>query len=253
LRDLLTFPLGRYGSDQFYQLQVQQRQLQDGLPRLAFRGIGEPGRPQSSNGCYCRLAWGMPSSTHRDTDANVHTDTNAHTHIDTPTTLLLRLSAAYREIRREASDACFECCPLALCNLAGSGDIPSGSYWPGTVTDRDPVPDRDAGTSHRYASAANRYATAANRYATATHEHASAPARHTDAAAATHRCAAPPTNRSHYQNTRSSTGASRDWGDFAAGGLRADRGLRVGLGLSGHHPDRSSRREGFELEAAWSP
>ena len=74
------------------------------------------------------MAWGVPKSTHGDTDANVYTDTNAYTHIDTPTTLLLRLSTAYREVRREASDACFECCHLALYGLAGNGQIPSSSY-----------------------------------------------------------------------------------------------------------------------------
>ena len=111
MRHLHTFPLGRYRSHQFYELQVQQRQLQDGLPRLALRGIGEPGRPQSSNGRYCRLVWGVYSSTHCDTDANVHTDIHAnayaniyvdaddHTHVDAHTTPLLRLSAAYREVK----------------------------------------------------------------------------------------------------------------------------------------------------------
>lgn len=82
------------------------------------------------------------------------------------------------------------------------------------MTDRDPVPDRDAGTSHGHAGAAHADASAANRYTSAPHTdigpadgHASAPACHVDTAAAAHRHADLLTHC-----TRSSTIASCDWG-----------------------------------------
>jgi len=78
------------------------RQLQDGLLRLAFRGIGESGRPHRSDGRYCRLVWGMRGPTHRDADANVyadiHADADDHTHVDAHAALLC-LSAAYHEVK----------------------------------------------------------------------------------------------------------------------------------------------------------
>ncbi len=69
-----------------------------------------------------------------------------------------------------------EYCHLVHCGLVGDGVTPITPCRRITVTDGDPVPDRDAGTSHGHASAANRYASAANADTSAANEHASAPA-----------------------------------------------------------------------------
>jgi len=163
LRDLLAFPLGRHRADQFHELQLQQRQLQNRLLRLALRGTGESGGPGGGDGSHCQLVRRLRGPSHRDTNA----DQNGHADADQDSDTdhypqrrnrdadghaeLLHLSAAHLEVKSRLGMRLPR--PAAtLASILPMVASPTSIACRRQVTDA--VPDRDGGCAHVHPTAA---------------------------------------------------------------------------------------------------